>query len=111
MPNEPARIAREKRTIGAMVAIYCRAQHGSPKGLCPECSELLDYAIARLDRCPFGAKKATCADCTIHCYRPDMRDRVRDIMRYSGPRMIFRHPVLAAWHLLDGRRKAKPRDA
>lgn len=106
MPGESARIAREKRTIRAMVRIYCRNHHGPAAGPCGECAELLEYALGRLDRCPFAAGKPTCADCTVHCYKPAMRDRVHSVMRYAGPRMIFRHPVLAVRHMLDGRRRA-----
>jgi len=105
MPKESARIAREKRTIRAMIHIYCRDHHGSSGELCPECADLLDYARGRLDRCPFGAKKPPCADCPVHCYKPAMRDRVRRVMRYAGPRMIFKHPILAVLHMLDGRRQ------
>ncbi|NLX99389.1 MAG: nitrous oxide-stimulated promoter family protein [Rhodopirellula sp.] len=96
------RIAREKRTIRAMIGIYCRSRHGSPRELCSECKDVLDYALCRLDRCPFGAKKPACADCPIHCYRRSMREQVREVMRYSGPRMLWRHPILAVLHLWDG---------
>ncbi len=106
MPSESARIAREKRTIRAMVRIYCRAHHGPSQVVCRDCSELLEYALGRLDRCPFGAGKTACVDCQVHCYKPDMRDRVRDVMRYAGPRMLWKHPLLAILHLIDGRRKA-----
>ena len=51
------RIDREKRTVGAMIALYCRANHSTNGELCEECKELYDYAVARLDRCPFGADK------------------------------------------------------
>jgi hypothetical protein len=105
MPSESARIAREKRTIRAMIGIYCRARHGRSEAVCRECTELLDYATGRLDRCPFGAGKTACVDCEIHCYKPAMRDRVRQVMRYAGPRMLWKHPVLALLHVIDGRRK------
>ena len=104
MPRESARIAREKRTLRAMVRIYCRAHHGPSQETCRECAELLDYALGRLDRCPFGGDKPPCVDCPIHCYKPAMRDRARAVMRYAGPRMIWRHPILAIMHLIDGRR-------
>ena len=93
--------------MAAMVRIYCKAHHDERSGrgeLCRECSELLDYARMRLERCPFGAEKPTCAKCSVHCYKPAMRERIRAVMRYAGPRMIPRHPVLALRHLLDGRR-------
>lgn len=112
MSDDPPRIAREKRTIRAMIGIYCQAHHRPTAGLCAECAELLGYAFCRLDRCPFGADKMTCARCPIHCYKPAMRQRVRAVMRYAGPRMLWRHPVLAIWHMLDGRKRRKkdPKD-
>ncbi len=88
-----------------MVGLYCRAHHGRGKEMCGECRDLLDYAFRRLDCCPFGPEKPTCAHCPIHCYKPDMRAKVQEVMRYAGPRMLFRHPVLALLHFLDGFRR------
>ena len=92
-----------------MIAMYCRDHHGEevgrdPDGHCPECAELMAYARLRLDKCRYGADKPTCAKCTTHCYKPALRERVREVMRYSGPRMLKRHPVLAVAHLVDGRK-------
>lgn len=109
------RIARERETIIKMSLLYCHDVHGSPNGsLCPECQTLQDYALERLSKCPFQEKKSTCAKCTVHCYKPDMREKVRVMMRYAGPHMLLHHPILAVRHLLDGRRKApvlKPKTA
>ena len=69
--------------------------------LCPDCEELLRYAHARLDRCPFGEKKSSCKKCTVHCYKPVMRERMRQTMRFAGPRMIFYSPWAAIRHLLN----------
>lgn len=99
------RIDRERRTVAAMVRIYCRGRHGTAVGLCPECAKLLGYAHARLEGCRFQEGKPTCGGCAIHCYRPDMRERIREVMRYAGPRMLLRHPVMAVRHLIDGRRR------
>lgn len=96
---------RELRTLEAMIAMYCRHHHGGGE-LCAECAALGEYARRRLERCVFGDAKPTCANCVVHCYKPDMRERVRVMMRWSGPRMIFRHPVLAIVHKLDGLRPA-----
>lgn len=95
----------------AMIALYCRDHHagespgtGAPVeagGLCFECGELLAYARLRLEKCRYGSDKPTCANCATHCYAPTMRERVREVMRYSGPRMLARHPVLAVAHLVD----------
>jgi len=103
MPNDPPRIAREKQTIRAMVGIYCRGHHGTAGELCPECEEFLSYALGRLDHCPFGTIKPTCAKCRVHCYKPAMRAKVKQIMAYAGPRMMLRRPLLALRHWLDAR--------
>jgi len=105
MTNVHPRIQRERRTVEAMIALYCRQQHGCRNGLCRECADLADYTRQRLEKCPFQAGKTTCARCPIHCYRPDRRVQIRAVMRIAGPRMIWRHPALALQHLLDGLRK------
>lgn len=106
--NLHPRMKREYKTIGAMIRITCHEQHGTEDGLCAECQDLQDYAFARLAKCPFQEQKTTCANCAVHCYRKDYRARIREVMRYAGPRMIKSHPVLAILHLLDGRKKPQP---
>lgn len=100
---------REQRTIDAMLRMYCRGHaHERAEGapLCTECAALREYAARRLERCLFGDAKPACANCVVHCYRADMRERVREMMRWSGPRMLLRHPVLAILHLIDEHRPA-----
>jgi hypothetical protein len=87
-----------------MLRIYCRAQHGGGRKLCEACTQLHTYAFRRLDQCPYGGDKPVCADCPIHCYRADRRQQIRAVMRYAGPRMLWRHPWIALRHLLDARR-------
>lgn len=97
------RLGRERHTMAKMVEIYCDARHEhAASALCADCQEFLDYAQTRLDKCPYGADKPTCANCPIHCYKAGPRARAKMIMRYSGPRMLFRHPYLAIRHKLDG---------
>lgn len=102
MSIEHPRIRREKKTIEAMVHIYCKAKHHTDGELCPDCTEFFSYAKMRLDKCPFQENKTTCGKCRIHCYKPDMREKVKTIMRYSGPRMLLHHPGLAMHHAIDG---------
>ena len=94
------RIEWEKRPVRHMIELWCRNNHGSLK-LSDECSELLDYSIARLDRCKFGDAKTKCHKCPVHCYRPDMRERIRTVMRFRGPRMILHHPLEALRYLVS----------
>ena len=100
------RLAREWKTMSAMVRIYCRDHHPAADGLCAECRQFLDYACVRLERCRFGQEKPTCANCPVHCYQRDRREQARVVMRYAGPRMIWEHPVMSLRHWLDGYRKA-----
>ena len=105
-------LAREKKTIAAMIGIYCRDHHETiNKSLCSECRSLLEYAEKRLDKCPFGEKKGACSKCEIHCYKPDMRKKVTAVMRYSGPRMLRKHPLLAIDHLLKLKRGFRPKES
>jgi hypothetical protein len=96
-----SRIEREKVTIGHMIRIYCRHHHHPEGNLCENCGKLLIYAHQRVDKCIFGENKPVCAECKVHCYKKDMREKVRDVMRYAGPRMMFRHPFLAVMHMID----------
>ena len=107
--NHGRRVRREQRTIEVMLGIYCRDHHGKPhqstgRNLCEDCAALLRYAHQRLDNCVFGELKQSCDQCTAHCYSKTLRPRVIEVMRYAGPRMTFRHPVLSLFRMLDGLR-------
>jgi predicted amidophosphoribosyltransferase len=101
-----ARLAREWRTMVAMVRIFCRDKHQTSAGLCAECGQFLSYANARLERCHYGPEKPTCVKCPVHCYQRERREQVRVIMRHAGPRMMWEHPLMSLRHWLDGFRKA-----
>lgn len=112
MDSKHKHLLRERRTMEKMVEIYCQGHHGLDGGrLCADCEMFMDYAEVRLDKCPYGEDKPTCANCPVHCYKPAMREQVREIMRYAGPRMLLRYPLLAIMHKIDGLRKARhPRE-
>ena len=96
------RLDREWRTVAAMISVYCEGQHRGHGKLCPECRSLSAYAHTRLERCVFGGGKPTCAKCPVHCYQPARRVQMKDVMRYAGPRMLWKHPLLTVRHWLDG---------
>jgi hypothetical protein len=91
------------RTVGIMVKIYCDHNHGKNISLCDDCSDLNEFAKERIDRCIFHDNKPVCSECQVHCYRQDMRNKIKTVMRFSGPRMSFLHPILGIRHLLDKR--------
>ena len=96
---------KEKRVVTLMIRIYCKKHHGTKASLCPECTALAEYACERSNRCPFMEKKTFCSNCSSHCYKPEMRDRIQQVMRFSGPRMIFHHPVMAIQHLISSKKE------
>ena len=98
---------KEKRVVSLMIRLYCRKNHGTGKALCPACRELTVYACERSDRCPFMESKTFCSNCKVHCYKPEMREKIREVMRFSGPRMIFYHPVMAMQHVILSRKEAR----
>lgn len=93
------RIEEEKKTVEAMIRLYC-LKYEKNHELCKDCRELIEYANARLDRCKFGNRKTTCQKCPVHCYRKDMREKIRKVMKFAGPRMILYHPIMAIKHLV-----------
>ncbi|MDG6223116.1 MAG: nitrous oxide-stimulated promoter family protein [Candidatus Bathyarchaeota archaeon] len=106
MTDQHPRITREKKTINKMVHMYCKGKHDPQKNeLCTKCTEFLSYAYKRLDNCPFQEEKSTCGKCLVHCYQPVMKEKAKKIMRYSGPRLIYKSPILALHHVFDGRKK------
>lgn len=98
---------REKQVVHQMIALYCRSQHGHRDGLCPQCAELDAYARQRSDRCPFMETKTFCSNCKVHCYQPQMREKIRQVMRFSGPRMLFHHPAAAIRHVIETNKEKK----
>ena len=78
-----------------MIHLYCNKVEKN-KTLCSSCQQLLDYAFARLDKCPYGEAKTACKSCKVHCYKPQMRNKIKTVMCIIGPRMLFYAP-LAAW--------------
>lgn len=117
------KIEQEKKIVAAMIGLYCRKKHtpafstiktdiirtpnvltgkintSNTYYLCAECEQLLSYAWDRLDNCKFAECKPACRYCRVHCYKPHMRERMRKVMRFSGPRMIFHSPLAAICHL------------
>ena len=94
-----SKIAKEKEVIELMIKIYCNKKHKSRDDLCSDCKELLTYAHKRLDCCKFGEKKTSCKRCPIHCYEKDMKEKVKNVMKFSGPRLIIYKPIDFLKHL------------
>ena len=102
-----AKRLREKEIVSKMIVIYCKKKHGTGQGLCSDCAALEAYAGMRSDKCPFMETKTFCSNCKVHCYKPDMREKIREVMRFSGPRMLFVHPVMAIHHVIESKKEKR----
>ncbi|HOW31467.1 MAG TPA: nitrous oxide-stimulated promoter family protein [Bacteroidales bacterium] len=92
---------RENIIVSSMIRMYCSGNHASAESMCDECKALAEYASIRLIRCIYGENKPVCKECAVHCYSPAMREQMRRVMRWSGPRMMYRHPLYAIIHIID----------
>lgn len=98
------KIERQKATIALMLRLYCKHRLGL-KEMDEEHLRLLDYCSRRLDRCRWQDAKPACKDCLVHCYAPAEREKIREIMRWAGPRMILYAPIETLRHFFEGLRK------
>lgn len=99
------KITAERKVVNLMIDLYYKKKY---KGkLENEYLELKTYVNLRLNKCPFGDNKTFCSNCKIHCYNKEMQQKIKEVMRYSGPRMLMYHPVVAIKHLIESRKEKK----
>ncbi|MBT1070764.1 nitrous oxide-stimulated promoter family protein [Pelotalea chapellei] len=102
---------KDIRLIAKFVEVYCAGKHAAaersnfmlPEGLgeralCPECTEFMKYAVTKRIKCPLEAEKPSCKHCRIHCYAAPQRQKVREIMAWSGRRLMMRGRLDYIWH-------------
>ncbi len=108
METESKHISRERKTISIMIAMYCNDKHATEHAnLCSDCSKLNDYSQGQITKCPFLDNKPVCNQCTVHCYIPKIREDIKTVMRYAGPRMLLHHPYLALMHMIASNKTHK----
>ncbi|MGG7179341.1 nitrous oxide-stimulated promoter family protein [Clostridium paraputrificum] len=99
--KEPGkRINKEKEVVELMINLYCDKKHKCNSERCEECNELLEYAHKRLSYCKFGDEKSSCSKCPIHCYKKDMKERIKEVMKFSGPRLMIYKPFEFVRHMV-----------
>ncbi len=93
---------KDLKVLLNFVRVFCRARHTdqtrvpvtgagvvSDNQLCVDCAGLVAYALEKRRKCPLDPKPS-CKNCRIHCYSKEYRARIREIMAFSGRRMIMR---------------------
>lgn len=102
---------KDIRLIGKFVEVYCIGKHGGldkqpfslPENLgerrmCAECARFMAYAVARRLKCPLEAEKPSCKHCRIHCYAKPQLAKVKEIMEYSGKKLMMGGRLDYIWH-------------
>lgn len=100
------RIEKEKQVVSTMIQLYCKRKHHT-KQLCEECTDLEAFALKRLSHCRYQEEKTFCSSCKTHCYPPRYKEKIKKVMRFSGPRLLFTHPIMVVQHILEGRKSKK----
>ena len=98
---------KDLRVLADFVSIFCRENHQAEDRdtfairdtrlhqylgdkellLCQNCQKLMNHGIAKLLLCPYDPKPM-CKKCETHCYAPGYRERMREVMRFSGLYMV-----------------------
>lgn len=97
---------KEIKIISNMIDLYCKKNQKSKEDL-SDYEELKNYAIKKINSCPFMETKTFCSNCNVHCYKPDMQKKICEVMRFSGPRMIFYHPIMTIHHIISSKKRKK----
>ncbi len=94
----------EDKIIEFMINLYCKKNCDKSKNtnydLCDDCNALLNYAKKRISLCRHKETKTFCANCETQCYSPKMKKQIREVMKFSGPRMLIYNPKLAIYHVI-----------
>lgn len=94
-----SRIEKEKDIVSLMIRLYCSKNHDDLSKPCSQCKELLDYAHIRLAHCRYGNSKSSCGKCQTPCYKKDMKVKIKEVMGYSGPRLLLYRPHEVIRHI------------
>ena len=94
------KISRKKSIVSLMINLYCKKRHNASNPPCDSCDELIGYSHRKIEKCPNIEANTSCVNCNIKCYNQSMQEKIKKVMKYSGPRMIFHHPIAAIKHLI-----------
>jgi hypothetical protein len=102
------KINKDTQVLAEFINIYCSDRHGNAEKtrpaaggaagqyiglceveLCDECRKLFLHAVSKRVICPYDPKPS-CKKCTSHCYAPGYREKIREVMRYSGMQLMRR---------------------
>jgi len=92
-------ISLELKCISVMIKIYCNGNHNTKNKICDECENLKIYSEYRTLKCKYKNDKPVCSSCLTHCYNQQNREKIRTVMRYSGPKMLYKNPRLTIIYL------------
>jgi hypothetical protein len=111
-------LVKDLKTLALFIELYCRYKHadqqrekvdlqthdvaaiaGKSIVLCPQCTKLLAHAFVKRSHCPMHPKPM-CKHCPSHCYHPTYRAQIREVMKFSGRKMVLAGRLDYLFHLL-----------
>jgi len=117
-PIRAKRLNKDLKTLALFISLYCRHHHGQAdkatpevKGLdvesiagreislCADCRKLLTHAFVKRTHCQMDPKPQ-CKHCPVHCYHATYREQIREVMKFSGKKMLFGGRIDYLFHLL-----------
>ncbi len=115
--NDDPKVIGDLKTLVKFIEVYCDGQHaddsreavelkthdlkeltGKQPRLCPDCQKLLAHALVKRTVCPMDPKPQ-CKHCPKHCYHPNYRQKIKEVMKYSGKKLLMRGRVDYLLHL------------
>ena len=93
--------AKERAIVQTMIEVYCKNKCKAKEIPCEKCKDLIQYSKTRIDKCPYMETKSFCSSCKTHCYDMKYRGKIKEVMRFSGPRMILYHPIITLKHMIQ----------
>lgn len=111
-------LEHDLKTLARFIGCYCSHSHANrekrpPKLpidylsllggenllLCEDCHKLLAHAVVKRTHCPMNPKPM-CKHCPNHCYHPMYREKIREVMRVSGKRLLLTGRIDYLLHML-----------
>jgi uncharacterized CHY-type Zn-finger protein len=109
---------KDLKVLANFVSIFCREKHGAEDRdvfsmkdprltqvlgeeimLCGDCRRLLSHAVAKSLQCPYDPKPM-CKKCQTHCYAPGYREKIKEVMKFSGLYLVKHGRVDLMYHYL-----------
>jgi hypothetical protein len=103
------------RMLMKFVTIFCRENHAAERTpfsfrpydvkeieqkeiqICSDCTRLLTYGLTMRLKCPHDPKPM-CKKCETQCYHGEYKNKIREVMKFSGMHLVKHGRVDLLYH-------------